>query len=486
MLLSQIRHEASSLDLFVVGLFVIGLAALGFSARLRENSVLQYLAAGRNLSLPAFVATLVSTWYGGILGIGESVFAFGLGTWILMGLPYYVFGIAYALWLASSVREADQISIPERFEARFGRVPALVGAVLLFLLAAPAAHVLMLGVLVNATTGLPIAPAVLVAVVIGTLFLWKGGLLADVRVAILAFVMMYVGFAVIAIYSLANSPPAQAFADLRSTPLWTWDGGQGPLFVLSFFILGAWTLVDPGFHQRVASAASPAIGRRGVLISVGFWMLFDLLSITAGLYAVVILPDSLASANSLDRLAAFPRLGMEVLPPGLRALFFCGMLGTIVSALVGYGLISGATLGREIFSRIRGEANEVHIQRWSKLGIAVSFALAVIVGLSLQSVVTLWYAWAGAVVGAMLIPLLASYTAHGLAHVSGSTIAWVTAIAAAVSLGWMVYGQRTGNPYLSVQLGNETLSVGTLLPGLAISAIGLGGAHFLAIIRKRP
>jgi len=469
-----------------VGVFLTGLVALGFSAKLRDHSTLQYLTAGRNLSLPAFVATLVSTWYGGILGIGESAFAFGLGTWVLMGLPYYVFGVLYALWLAPRVRDGAQISIPERLEARFGRGPALVGAVLLFLLAAPAAHVLMLGVLVNAVTGLPILPAVLVAVVIGTLFLWKGGLLADVRVAMLAFLMMYVGFAVITVYSLINHPPAEAFAELRGSPLWTWDGGQGPLFVLSLFILGAWTLVDPGFHQRVASAASPEIGRRGVLISVGFWMLFDLLSITAGLYAVVLLPDTLASASSLDRLAAFPRLGMAVLPPGLRALFFCGMIGTIVSALVGYGLISGATLGREIVARLRSESQEAEVQKWSKLGIAFSFAVAVAVGLSLQSVVSLWYAWAGAVVGAMLIPLLASYTTTGLANVSGAAIAMVTATAAVVSLAWMVYGQRTGNPYLSVQLGKETLSVGTLLPGLAISAIGLGGAHFLAIIRKRP
>jgi solute:Na+ symporter, SSS family len=366
------------LDLIVVGLFALLLAGLGFSARLRENTVLQYLAAGRNLSLPAFVATLVSTWYGGILGIGEAVSSFGIGTWTLMGLPYYVFGVAYALWLAPRVRREAQISIPERLEARFGKQAALAGAVLLFLLAVPAAHVLMLGVLVATVTPLAIAPAALVAVAIGTLFLWKGGLLADVRVALAAFAMMYLGFGAIVLWSMANRPPSEAFASLQGTPLWSWDGGMGPLFVVSFFLLGAWTLVDPGFHQRVASAASPELGRRGVLISVGCWMLFDLLSITAGLYAVLALPD-LAEAGTLDRLAAFPRLGLAVLPEGLRALFFCGMLGTIVSALVGYGLVAGATAGREIVARARGESDDASVQRWTKLGIALAFGVAVAV-----------------------------------------------------------------------------------------------------------
>jgi solute:Na+ symporter, SSS family len=474
------------LDLIVTGLFLAGIAALGFSARVRESSVIQYLAAGRKLSLPAFVATLVSSWYGGILGVGESVAGFGLGTWILMGLPYYVFGVFYAVRLAPRVREGEQISIPERFEARFGNSAAVMAAILLFLLAVPAAHVLMLGVLVQTLFGVPIAPAVLIASGLGLAFLWRGGLLADVRVAMLAFLAMYAGFFAIDFWSLVHNPPGRAFAELQGTPLWTWDGGQGPLFVLSFFVLGAWTLVDPGFHQRVASAQSPEVGKRGVLISVAFWMLFDLLSITAGLYAVVTVPDVLGSASSLDRLAAMPRLGQTVLPDGLRALFFCGMLGTIVSAMVGYALISGATIGREVYARLRREKDEAAIQLSSKVGIVLAFGVAIAVGLSLESVVSLWYSWAGAVVGAVLIPLLASYDPRARLRASPLSVALAMAVSALASFGMLGWGLRTGNPYLVFVLEGQTVSVGTLLPGLAVSALILVPAHILAIIRRRP
>jgi SSS family solute:Na+ symporter len=473
-------------DLAGVALFAAALAALGLSAKLRDSSVLQYLAAGRSLSMPAFVATLVSTWYGGILGVGESVSYFGLGTWVLVGVPYYVFGVIYAVWLAPRVRAGDQISIPERFEARFGKATALLGAILLFLLAVPAAHVLMLGVLVTSVTPLDIVPAVVLAVLVGTAFLWRGGLLADVRVAVLAFLMMYVGFFAMDLWCLTTKPPAEAFAELKGTPLWTWDGGQGPLMVLSFFILGAWTLVDPGFHQRVASAASPEVGRRGVLASVGFWLLFDLLTITAGLYAVVTIPEILSSPDSLERLAAFPRLGQEVLPPGLRALFFCGMLGTIVSALVGYGLISGATLGREIVARARDGMPDDRVKLWTKVGIAVSFALAVLVGLSLKSVVNLWYSWAGAVVGALLLPLLYSYRRTTASGPAGPAVFWATLLGAVAGFGAMAYGLATENPFLEIALGEWKFSLGTLAPGLAVSAAVLAGAKILAIIRRKP
>ena len=41
-----------------------------------------YLVAGRRLTLPAFVATLVATWYGGILGIGEYTWRYGVSNWL--------------------------------------------------------------------------------------------------------------------------------------------------------------------------------------------------------------------------------------------------------------------------------------------------------------------------------------------------------------------------------------------------------------------
>ncbi|MBW7928425.1 MAG: hypothetical protein H3C58_10155, partial [Fimbriimonadaceae bacterium] len=254
------------LDAAVFALLLGGLLALGFSAKLRKATSFEFLAAGRRLTLPVFVATLVSTWYGGVLGIGESVQYYGLGTWVLMGVPYYVFGIVYALWLAPRVRDADQISLPERFAVQIGRRSAIVGAVLVFLLAVPAAHVLMLGVLVKAFTGWSMVASVLAATAVGTAFLYKGGLLADARASIVAFVSMYVGFAVM-LAGAVRSDPGLLPRHLAENGF-QWDGGMGWPFVASFFILGAWTLVDPGFHQRVASAESPAIGRRGVLTSV--------------------------------------------------------------------------------------------------------------------------------------------------------------------------------------------------------------------------
>lgn len=458
----------SPLDGAVLLLFLAAILALGFSAKLRDSTVLQYLVAGRNLSMPAFVATLVSTWYGGVLAIGDSIKAYGIGTILLFGVPYYVFAVVYAAYFAKRVRGAEQISIPERLAQRWGKSVGLVGAFLVFMLAVPAAHVLMLGTMAHLITGWNMTLSVCVATAVGTLFLYKGGLLADVRAGLLAFVMMYVGFFVIAGWCLIHYPIGSVVQHL-DPDLKKIDGGQGWLGFLSFFILGAWTLVDPGFHQRVASARTPELGKKGVYVCVVFWMLFDILSVTTGLYAISILKPVPSG------LEFFPLLGNQVLPPGLKAIFLCGLTGTILSAMVGYTLVSGATFGREFLARIRPSSSDSDIKLFTRIGFAVACVLAVVIALQVTNVVVdLWYAYSGAVVGALLLPVCAAYLPGFRLKASAKWVSAAMLLAFFTSFAWMIEGKRTDNPYLEVPIAGQKFTLGTIIPGLIVSAIVLG------------
>lgn len=488
----QIQVHFSPLDLAVVGLFLAAIFALGFSAKLRNNSILQFLAAGRSLSLPAFVATLVTVWYGGILGIAESVSWVGIGTWLLFGVPYYVFAFVYAQFFAKRVRGADQISIPERLALRWGKNTGVVGALILFCLAVPAAHSLMLGSLLQSFTGWDLRISVLVATLVGSLFLYKGGLLADVRVGMLAFLMMYLGFVVIDVYCLATHPLSTVLPTLQEQGKLSFTGGVGWIAILSFFVLGAWTLVDPAFHQRVASSDSPELGKKGVLISIGFWFLFDILSITAALYAI-----ALANPAPSDPKLLYPVFGSQILPSGLRAIFFCGMLGTILSAMVGYSLVSGATIGREVVARLNPNLSDEETTFYTRIGIFVSTCAAILLAINVKSVVSLWYTWTGCVVGALLIPTALAYLRERI-RVSSSWVIASMLISFGLSFWWFVYGTfQTKNTSLNVAFirsdngfairampqaemetpGRTDVQIGTLAPALVISGavIALGG-----------
>ena len=484
-------------DYLAVGLFVCALLFLGFSAKLRSNTVLQFLAAGRQLSLPLFVASLVSMWYGEILGSSESASAYGIGAWILFGVPYYIFAILYAVFFVGKVRSASQISIPERLHMRFGKGPALAGAVLLFLLAVPAAHLLCLGVLIKSFTGWDPVVCVLIGAVVGTCFVYRGGLLADARASLVAFAMMYIGFFVMLIWCLVHHPLVATVSSIGNKDLLKWDGGTGWVYVLSLFVVGAWTFVDPGFHQRVTSGASAAISKKGVLISVGFWILFDVLSLTTALYAIALYPK-------LSGLEVYPAFAQQVLPPGLKALFFCGMLGAVMSATVSYGLASGATLGREILGRLRPGASDETVNKWSRWGIAVGCLVAAALAIEIHSVIDLWTAWAGAVVGALLIPVGVAYLTKDR-RMHGAVVSLSILCGFAVAVVWMVYGRMHGNEYLEVVFARTShglqivmansdpganvpegvkMSIGTLIPGLLVSAIVIALGAALTIRRR--
>ncbi|HEY0866374.1 MAG TPA: hypothetical protein VGE01_03290, partial [Fimbriimonas sp.] len=237
---------------------------------------------------------------------------------------------------------------------------------------------------------------------------------------------------------------------------------------------------------------------RGVLVAVGFWVLFDILSITTGMYALALLkplPD--------QPLTYFPALADRILPPGLKGIFLCGMLGTITCAMVGYTLVSGATFGRETVARLVGEPDGDRTKRWTRIGLAVGTLLAVLVAINAnESVVALWYSWAGAVVGALLLPVVLAYASPSRSRASGAWVGASMVLAAGVALVWMAVGLRTKNTFLEVvwlKIGGEwrlalppvpealgaratetvSFGVGTLLPGLIVSAAVLALGEIL-------
>ncbi|MBA3726664.1 MAG: hypothetical protein H0W86_09485, partial [Armatimonadetes bacterium] len=381
-------------DYVVLVLFFCSVLALGFSAKLKENSTLQLVAAGRTLTMPLFVATLVATWYGGVLGSGQLYGRFGLANLTINGLPYWTFGVLFALIMAKQVRREPQISIPERIERCYGKTCGLISAALVMLLASPAAFIMMLGSLLAISTGMEIVPATALGAIVGTLFLYRGGLLADARSNAISFVMMYTAFITILVISITRYGSPTHVASQIEPIKRAWDAGNGLPWVLSWFLVGSWTFVDPGFHQRVASVHSEKAAKRGVLLAVVFWVIFDTLTTLTAMYAM----HALQPPKSLE-LDLFPIYGSAVLPDGIRGVFFAGMFGAILAATVGYTFISGSTLGRDLLGRIKENATEAQLTLYTRVGLAMATVLGIVLALWAQDIVTLWY-----LVPSMVIP----------------------------------------------------------------------------------
>ena len=127
----------SVLDWTLIAFYFGTLAWVWVRAFGTRPSAEDYLVAARRVTLPAFVATLVASFYGGILGVGEFTWRFGVANWIVFGVPYYVGAALFAWLLAKRARETELLTIPDLLERAYGRRAALVGAVAVFANAAP-------------------------------------------------------------------------------------------------------------------------------------------------------------------------------------------------------------------------------------------------------------------------------------------------------------------------------------------------------------
>src|SRR5712691_5560175 len=158
----------SPLDWGLIILYFCFLAAVWLRPPATRSAAVDYLVAGRRVTLPAFVATLVATWYGGILGVGEYSYRFGISNWLVFGVPYYVGAALFAFLIAKRARRSRLYTVPDQLAAAYGRPAGLLGACVIQILSSPAPYVLMLGILLQTMFGGPLWVAILVGTVVST------------------------------------------------------------------------------------------------------------------------------------------------------------------------------------------------------------------------------------------------------------------------------------------------------------------------------
>lgn len=445
-------------DLAVIAAFAASVVAIGIFTKRSSVRDVEFLLAGRSLTIPVFVMSLVSSWYGGILGVGEFSYRFGISNWFLQGVPYYVFAVVFAFLLAKRVRGTNLLSIPDKLNLAYGKKTALLGSVLTFILMTPAPYVLMVGILIELVTGWSIAVAVAAGTLASVVYLFTGGFRSDINTNVFEFFVMFLGFGVIIPFAAAKYG-GPGFIASHVPPLHlSWDGGNSLQFVIVWFFIALWTLVDPSFHQRCYAARSGEVARRGILISVGFWILFDAMTTTAGLYARAALPGIEQPAM------AYPLLAEAVLPPVAKGMFYAGMLAAIMSTLNSQAFVSAMTLGRDIVARLRGRMSEDATTGSVRWGIAATGVLSVALALAIPSVIRLWYTIGTVIIPGLLIPLVTSYfdslRAGPKTAFASMASGWL------VSLGWLFAGW-------SVEMGSSAfypLGIEPMYAGLFVSA----------------
>lgn len=380
----------------LVLLCTLSFVIYGYYKRKNSNDkFVDYMLMGRHLSLPLFIATLGASWYGGIFGVSEITFNYGIYNFITQGVFWYIAYIIFALFMVDKIKKYQSLTLPEMAGQMFGPKAHKTCAVFTFFNVLPIAYVLSLGVFLHLCFGI----STFWGMVIGTSFVclyasW-GGLRAVVYSDAVQFSVMCLSVLLVFIFSvktfgglsfLKANLPAEHFSITGAN---------------SYFNLAVWgfialaTLVDPAFYQRCFAAKDIKTAKKGILICTLIWFCFDICTTAGTLYARALIPQ----ATPRDSYFIY---AIQLLPGGLRGFFVAGILSIILSTLDSFLFIASNTIAYDLLKdKIKNKllANQIFFFIIAALAISLSIYFE-------GSFKKIWFVLGSYMSACLLVPLV--------------------------------------------------------------------------------
>jgi SSS family solute:Na+ symporter len=366
--------------------------------RQRTSSLVQYMLIGRRLTLPLFVATLVSTWYGGIFGVTQIAFESGIYNFLIQGLFWYLAYFLFAWLIVNRISHREAMTLPELVRQKIGPKAGTLASFFNITNVLPVTYVISMGLLVNILFGVPFVPAMILGTAFVLLYSSVSGYWADVASDVVQFFVMVSAVILVLVFSvftyggwsfLTSHLPTSHFNLWGSVPLAT-------TLVWGFIALS--TLVDPNFYQVCFAAESTQTAKKGIYISIGIWFVFDICTTGGALYAKALIPE----ANSSQ---AYLLYALQLLPEGLKGFFLAGVLATILSTIDTYLFIASNTVCYDLFPNVL--KNKI---TWHRVSILFVGAAAIALGSAFDgNIKSVWKTLGSYSAACMLFPVLITY-----------------------------------------------------------------------------
>ncbi len=457
--------DLSTLDYVLVAAYFVVLFGIGFAFTQKKVDDDGYLLASRRLTLPLFVMSLVTTWYGAILGVGEFVYNSGVVAWVVNGLVWYLVYLLFALFVARKVHDTKLTTVADQFRHKVGPKSASIAAVMSFIMSSPAPYVLSLGLIFRDFFGISFDFAMAFALVVSALYIWVGGFKAVIRTDAFQFIFMFLGFGLLTVMSILHYGGYEFLqANLPETHL-TFTGGLSWQTIIVWGFIAFWTFVDPSFYQRCYAAESGKVAKKGVLISIVFWLFFDMMTLVTGLYAAAAFPYVDGGVN-IDPQMSYFALSDVVLPYGFRGLFLVGILSIIMSTVDAFLFASSSVVSVDI---LKSKFKNAQLKTLTRVGIVLTLATCLVFIYFFQSVIGIIYALGTVGVATLLVPMLSIL--FGKMKFSDRDIVGVMVLTMLTSSTWLAEGWMNAEAGWPVyRLGIEPMYVGILV---SLAAMGI-------------
>lgn len=482
------------LDLFILALYLVGVTVFGCSFYFRQGAkgAAGFVAGGGKVPSWAIGLSIFATLVSSISFLALPAKAFA-SNWNALVFSFTVplTAVVAALAFVPLYRNLHSMSAYAFLEERFGAWARMYGSVCFLVMQTARSGVILylLALLLKTLFGWPVPAIILVVGLTTCVYSMLGGVLAVIwtdaiqSLVLIAGTLLCLGVLVFTmpdgIAAATHRIWAEGKLSLGSFTLAEWaDETFWVTFVYAVFINLQNLGIDQSYTQRYISAKNA----RDAVKSVCFGSFLYLPVTTCFVVIGTLLwayysgrPGSLPAEIAAVKDSVFPYFIVHSLPVGVTGLLVAAIVAAAMST-VSSTLNSGATVIMEDWLKryFRKDASErtcVITLRASTvlLGMAsIAIAFAVI---GVESALSTWWMLQSVLSGGMLGLFLLGCVSKRV----GKTQAVAATALGVLTVAWVVFGQKTLHPNLSIVLGTTVLFASGLgLPLLARLPFGHG------------
>ena len=401
-------HEIATIDYIIISLYLVGMVGVGLWFAKKHSDFEDFFLAGRSLTTPLLITTLISTYYGIDVLFGDSQLGFtnGVVAWFAYARPTYAFFLIAAFLLAHRLREEDFKSLPDILDKYYGKKTRYVGAVTSFIYSLPALSLYGFGMLSDVILGWEPIMGMLVLGGIALIYTITGGFWAVALTDSIQFVLMCVVLAMAFPFAMNLIGGFDSMIEVLEPSYFDTLGDMSIWLIIIYASTGLSILVEPTFYQRIFAAKSYKNVRNALVIGIFIWGSYDwIITILAMAAKVAVIQGTLPVDVAPD--AALLTIMVAALPAGALGLFLAGVLATEMSSLDSYCLVAGGNVAYDIYKpAFKPSATDKELIKTTRYGILLSWVLGFAMAISFDQMLGLWVFLASILISSVLAPIL--------------------------------------------------------------------------------
>lgn len=401
-------YSIATIDYIIIAIYLMGMIGVGVWFAKKHTDFDDFFLAGRSLTTPLLITTLISTYYGIDVLFGDSQLGFtnGVVAWFGYARPTYAFFLIAAFFLAQRLKEEDFKSLPDILDKYYGKNTRYVGAVTSFIYSLPALSLYGFGMLGDVILGWEPIMGMLVLGGIALVYTLTGGFWAVVLTDSIQFLFMCVVLALAVPFAMNFIGGFDKMIDILEPSYFDTMGDLSIWLIIIYASTGLAILVEPTFYQRIFAAKSYKNVRNALIIGIFIWGSYDwIITIIAMAAKTGVLQGILPTDVAPD--AALLTVMVAALPAGALGLFMAGVLSTEMSTLDSYCLVAGGNVAYDIYRpAIKPDATDEELIKKTRHGILLSWILGLAMAVSFDQMLGLWVFMASILISSVMVPIL--------------------------------------------------------------------------------